>query len=174
MNHDDYSNEYLLSILDRSKTIAMVGASPKWNRPSFFVMKYLQNKGYRVLPVNPGYAGKSVLGETVYADLREIPDRFDMVDIFRNSQAAGPIVDSAIEIAGDKGIRTVWMQLEVRNDEAARRAESAGLDVVMHRCPKIEYGRLHKELGWGGFDTRIISSRRRRVPTSRFRFGRQR
>jgi predicted CoA-binding protein len=174
VNHDEYSNDYLRAILDRTRTIAMVGASPKWNRPSFFVMKYLQNKNYRVLPVNPGYAGKRILGETVYADLGEIPERFDMVDIFRNSEAAGPIVDSALELAEAKGISTIWMQLGVRNDEAARRAENAGIDVVMHRCPKIEYGRLHMELGWGGFDSKIISSRRRRVSPSRFRFGRQR
>jgi predicted CoA-binding protein len=173
VNHDDYSNEYLLSILERTRTIAMVGASPKWNRPSFFAMKYLQEKGYRVLPVNPGHVGDSVLGETVYAGLGDIPQRVDMVDIFRNSEAAGPIVDSAIGLAEAKGIRTVWMQIGVRNDEAARRAENAGLAVVMNRCPKIEFARLHTELGWGGFDSKVISSRRRRVPPSRLRHGRQ-
>jgi len=163
MNHDSYSDEYLLSVLERSRTIAMVGASPKWNRPSYFVMKYLQGKGYRVIPVNPGHEGKTILGETVYGDLRQIPEAFDMVDIFRNSEAAGSICDEAVELAASKQVHTVWMQLGVRNDQAAARTERAGLDVVMNRCPKIEFGRLHTELGWGGFDSKIISSRRRRL-----------
>ena len=158
-----YTNKDLLAILHSTKAIAMVGASPKWNRPSFFAMKYLQEKGYRVIPVNPGAAGGEILGETVYANLTEIPHKFEMVDIFRNSAAAGPITDEAIAIAADKGIRVVWMQLGVINEEAARRAEAAGLTVVMDRCPKIEFGRLHAELSWGGFDSGIITAKRRRV-----------
>ena len=162
MNHDRYDDEYLRRILRETRVIAMVGASATWNRPSNFAMKYLQAKGYRVIPVNPAAAGGSILGETVHAGLAEVPGPIDMVDIFRGSEAASDITDEAIALAAEKRIRTVWMQLGVRNDEAARRAETAGLQVVMNRCPKIEYGRLHSELGWGGFDSRIISSRRKR------------
>jgi predicted CoA-binding protein len=140
------------------KTIAMVGASPHWNRPSFFAMKYLQGKGFRVIPVNPRAVGETILGETVYADLKDIPDPVDMVDIFRNSAAAGPITDEAIAI----GAKVVWMQIGVRNAEAAARAEAAGLQVVMNRCPKIEYSRLHGELAWSGINTGIISSKRQK------------
>ena len=161
-----YSNKDLLAILQSTRSIAMVGASPKWNRPSFFAMKYLQEKGYRVIPVNPGAAGQEILGETVYASLAEIPGRFEMVDIFRNSAAAGPITEEAIAVAGEKGIKVVWMQLGVINVEAAAKAEAAGLTVVMDRCPKIEFGRLHSELSWGGFNSGIISAKRRRVRLS--------
>jgi len=158
-----YSNAELLAILRDTRSLAMVGASPKWNRPSSFAMKYLQEKGYRVIPINPGHAGKEILGETVYASLADIPDSFDMVDIFRNSEAAGPIVDEAIAVAKEKGIKVIWMQLGVINQAAAERAEAAGLTVVMDRCPKIEFGRLHSELSWGGFNSGIISAKRRRV-----------
>jgi len=158
-----YSNAELLAILRATRSIAMVGASPKWNRPSYFAMKYLQEKGYRVIPVNPGHAGKEILGETVYASLGDIPDSFDMVDIFRNSEAAGPITDEAIALAAKKGIKVIWMQLGVVNEAAAERARAAGLTVVMDRCPKIEFGRLHAELSWGGFDSGVISARRGRL-----------
>ncbi len=158
-----YSNAELLEILRDTRTIAMVGASPKWNRPSYFAMKYLQEKGYRVIPVNPGQAGKEILGETVYAALSEIPGQFEMVDIFRNSEAAGPITDEAIAIAKEKGIEVIWMQLGVINQAAAEKARAAGLKVVMDRCPKIEFGRLNAELSWGGFNSRIITAKRRRV-----------
>jgi predicted CoA-binding protein len=158
-----YSNAELLAILRATRSIAMVGASPKWNRPSSFAMKYLQEKGYRVIPVNPGHAGKQILGETVYASLADIPEQFDMVDIFRNSEAAGPITDAAIALAKEKGVKVIWMQLGVVNHEAAERARAAGLTVVMDRCPKIEFGRLHSELSWGGFNSGIISAKRRRV-----------
>jgi uncharacterized protein len=161
-----YSNTKIRRILDRVKTIAMVGASPTWNRPSQFAMKYLQDKGYRVIPVNARAAGGEILGERVYATLGEVPGPIDMVQIFRNSEAAGPITDEAIAVAREKGIRVVWMQLSVRNDEAAARAEAAGLEVVMDRCPKIEYGRLNAELSWGGFNSEIITSRRRRIGTA--------
>ncbi|MCA8930559.1 MAG: CoA-binding protein, partial [Alphaproteobacteria bacterium] len=137
-----------------------VGLSPKWNRPSNFAAKYLQGKGYRVIPVNPGQAGSEILGETAYASLDEVPGPFEMVDIFRSSEAAGPITDRAIALAADKGIQVVWMQLGVRNDAAAERARAAGLHVVMDRCPKIEYGRLFGELGWGGVNSGIISAKR--------------
>jgi uncharacterized protein len=156
MDHNSYTDQYLRDILGRVKTIAMVGASPHWNRPSFFAMKYLQGKGFRVIPVNPRAAGETILGETAYAELRDVPDKIDMVDIFRNSEAAGPITDEAIEI----GAKVVWMQIGVRNEEAAKKAETAGLEVVMNRCPKIEYSRLHGELAWSGVNTGIISSKR--------------
>ena len=160
--HDRYADGHLRKVLGSVRTIAMVGASPDWHKASSFAMKYLQSKGYRVIPVNPRAAGKTILGETCYGRLSDIPQgdgrRVDMVDIFRNSEAAGPIADEAVAI----GAKVVWMQLGVRNDAAAARAEKAGLTVVMNRCPKIEYGRLNGELSWGGFNSRIISSRRRR------------
>lgn len=158
VDHDNYSDSYLRDILRRVKTIAMVGASTNWNRPSYFAMKYLQHKGYRVIPVNPTAAGETLLGEKVYAGLKDVPDKIDMVDIFRNSAAAGPIVDDAIAIKAP----VVWMQIGVRNDEAAARAEAAGATVVMNRCPKIEYGRLHGELSWSGINSGIISSKRQK------------
>ena len=156
MNHDSYSDEYLRSVLDRARTIAMVGASPHWNRPSYFAMKYLQGKGFRVIPVNPRAVGETILGETVYGELKDISERIDMVDIFRNSEAAGPIADDAIAI----GAKVLWMQIGVRNDATAARAEAAGLQVVMNRCPKIEYGRLSSEISWMGVNSRTLSSKR--------------
>ena len=158
MNHDSYSDEYLRGILRRTKTIAMVGASPNWNRPSYFVMKYLQSKGFRVIPVNPRAVGEEILGEPVAASLVEVGVPIDLVDVFRTSDAAPAIVEDAIRI----GAKTVWMQIGVRHDAAAARAEAAGLDVVMNRCPKIEYSRLCGELGWSGVNTGILSSRRRK------------
>jgi predicted CoA-binding protein len=158
VNHDRYDDAYLRDILRSVKTIAMVGASTNWNRPSYFVFKYLQGKGYRMIPVNPGAAGETLLDETVYGALEDIPDPVDMVDIFRKSEAAGAITDAAIAI----GAKVVWMQIGVHDDAAAGRAEAAGLRAVMNRCPKIEWGRLHGELGWGGMNSGIISSRRRK------------
>jgi predicted CoA-binding protein len=151
-----YPDAELRRILRETRVIAMVGASPSWNRPSHFVLKYMQRKGYRVIPVNPAAAGQELCGERVFATLEEIPGQVDLVDVFRNSQAAGPITDQAIA----KGAKVVWMQLTVRNDEAAARARAAGLAVVMDRCLKIEYGRLFGELGWAGVNTGVISSRR--------------
>ncbi|MBT3553484.1 MAG: CoA-binding protein [Rhodospirillaceae bacterium] len=162
MSDLEYDDELIAGILERTETIAMVGASSNWVRPSHFAMKYLQSKGYRVIPVNPREAGSQLLGETVYADLAAIPDQFQMVDIFRNSKAAGGIADEAAAIK-DKGIEFIWMQLGVRNDEAASRAEVAGLNVIMDRCPKIEYGRLYGELSWSGVNSRIISAKRPRI-----------
>lgn len=158
MDHDHYSDAYILDILRSVKTIAMVGASPNWARPSNFAMKYLQEKGYRVIPVNPSAVGQSILGETVYGALKDIPIKIDMVDCFRASEAIPPIAEDAITI----GAKVLWMQLGVRHDEAAQRAEAAGLKVVMNRCPKIEYGRLSGEIGWMGVNTGVISAKRKR------------
>ena len=157
MDHNIYTDQYLNDVLSSVRAIALVGASATETRPSYFVMKYLQAKGYRVIPVNPGLAGRTLLGETVRASLADIPEPVDMVDVFRNSQAAGPITDEAIRV----GAKVVWMQLQVRNDDAARRAEAAGLKVVMDRCPKMEYQRLHGELGWGGMNSNVITARKR-------------
>jgi len=158
IDHDNYDDDYIRAILRKTTVIAMVGASANWNRPSYFAMKYLQQKGYHVIPVNPREVGKDILGEKVYGDLADIPVKIDMVDCFRNSDAIPPIADAAIKI----GAKVLWMQLGVRNDATADKAEAAGLDVVMNRCPKIEYGRLSREIGWMGVNTRIISSKRNR------------
>jgi O-acetylhomoserine (thiol)-lyase len=158
-----YSDAKIRSILERVKTIALVGASANWNRPSYFVMKYLQGKGYRVIPVNPGIAGKPLLGEMAYASLRDIPDKVDMVDVFRRSEDAAPIVADAIAI----GAKVVWMQLGVRDDAAAKTAEAAGLEVIMNRCPKIEFGRLGGELSWSGVNSGIIQNRPPAAPLQR-------
>lgn len=151
-----YSDAQIRSILDRVKTVAMVGASTNVMRPSHFVMLYLQKKGYRVIPVNPGAAGQTLLGETVVANLQELPVAVDMVDVFRRAQDVPPIADDAIRI----GASVLWMQQGVRNDDAAQTAEAAGLEVIMDRCPKIEYGRLYGEIGWLGVNRRIVSAKR--------------
>ena len=156
----NYPDATLIRILGWVKTIAIVGVSSNWNRPSYFVMKYLQSKGFRTIPVNPGLAGQELLGEKVYASLREIPDKIDMVDVFRNSDAVPPIVDDAIAI----GAKVVWMQLGVRHDEAAAKAEAAGIEVVMNRCPKIEFGRLSGELSWSGVNSAVIRNKPAETP----------
>jgi O-acetylhomoserine (thiol)-lyase len=158
-----YSDAKLRRILSSVGTIAVVGASSNWNRPSYFVMKYLQRKGYRVIPVNPGIAGKDLLGERVYANLRDIPDKVDLVNVFRASHTVGPIMDDAIAV----GIKVVWMQLGVRNDEAAAKGEAAGIEVIMNRCPKIEFGRLGGELSWSGVNSGIIRNKPAQAPTDR-------
>ena len=158
MNHDQYDDSYIRGILNTVKTIAMVGISPKDNRPSYFAFKYLQERGYRMIPVNPGQAGKEILGQKVYAKLSDIPEPIDMVDIFRASQFVMPVVHEALTLKPRPGV--IWMLLSVRNDEAAALAEAAGLKVVMNRCPKIEYGRLSSEIAWMGVNTRTISAKR--------------
>jgi O-acetylhomoserine (thiol)-lyase len=158
-----YSDAQLRAILERVRTIAMVGASSNWNRPSYFVMKYLQNKGYRVIPVNPGIAGQDLLGERVYANLRDIPECVDMVDMFRAAREAPAVVEDAIAI----GAKVLWMQLGIRNDTAAAAAEAAGIEVVMNRCPKIEFGRLGGELSWSGVNSGIIRNRPAEPPLAR-------
>jgi O-acetylhomoserine (thiol)-lyase len=158
-----YSDTQIRAILERVRTIAMVGASSNWNRPSYFVMKYLQGKGYRVIPVNPGITGQELLGERVYSSLREIPDPIDMVDVFRPAGEAPRIVEDAIAI----GSPVVWMQLGIRNDDAAALAEAAGIEVIMNRCPKIEFGRLGGELSWSGVNSGIIHNRAPQAPRAR-------
>jgi hypothetical protein len=158
MNDEQYPDSYIRGILNTVKTIAMVGFSPKENRPSFFVFKYLIERGYRVIPVNPGQAGKQVLGQKIYAKLADIPEPIDMVDIFRGSDYALGIVREALALTPKPQV--IWMQLTVRNDEAAQLAEDAGLKVVMNRCPKIEYGRLSSEISWIGVNSRTLSSKR--------------
>lgn len=137
-----YPDPYMRRILREVKTIAVVGASSNLERPSFQVMHYLQSNGYRILPVNPGLAGDTILGERVYRALNEIPEPFDMADIFRTSDAVPAIVEDAIALAPDKGISVIWMQLGVFDIGAAERAKAAGFDVIMNRCPKIEHRRL--------------------------------
>lgn len=158
MNHDSYDNAYIAGILNSVKTIAIVGASANEVRPSFFVLKYLLNKGFTVHPVNPGHAGKEILGRTVHARLADIPEPIDMVDIFRASAAVPPIVDEVLAL--EPLPKVVWMQLTVRNDEAAAKAEAAGIEVVMNRCPKIEYGRLSGEIGWNGVNSGVLSAKK--------------
>ena len=159
MNHDSYDDDTIRGILNSVKTVAIVGASNNPVRPSYFVLKYLAAKGYRVFAINPGIAGQEIAGVPVFAKLSEVPEPIDMVDIFRNSEAAFAITEEAIAI----GAKVVWMQLTVRNDEAAALAEAAGLKVVMNRCPKIEYGRLSGEIAWAGVATGSISNSRARI-----------
>lgn len=138
MNHDHYDDAYLRDILATTRTVAVVGASANEERPSYGVQRFLSDAGYEVYPVNPGQAGKEILGRPVFASLRDIPVAVDMIDVFRSSDSVGPIVDDAIAI----GAKVVWMQLHVTNADAAKKAEAAGLKVVMNRCPKIERSRL--------------------------------
>jgi predicted CoA-binding protein len=155
---DSYPDAYIREVLTSVKTIAMVGASANPARPSYLVLKYLSQRGYTMAPINPGLAGKTLLGLPVYASLAEAPQPIDMVDVFRNSEAAGGVVDEALALATPP--KVIWMQLGVRNDEAAARAQAQGVKVVMNRCPKIEYGRLSGEIGWSGVNSRIISARK--------------
>jgi len=160
VNHDRYDDGYIRGILNAVKTIAMVGVSANTNRPSYFVFKYLLERGYRVIPVNPGLAGQDLLGQRVYASLADIPEPVDMVNIFRAAQYVSDIVEQALQMRPRPGV--LWMQLGIRNDEAARLAEANGIKVVMDRCPKIEYGRLSSEISWMGVNSRTLSSKRAR------------
>ena len=161
MSELHYDDVMMQRVLKDTRTIAMAGASPNWVRPSNFAMKYLLGKGYKVHPINPGHAGKEIWDQTVYASLSDVPGPIDMLDIFRNSAAAGDLVDEAIKLKDEKQIKIVWLQLGVINYEAAARAEAAGLTVIMDRCPKIEYGWLFGELGWSAVNSGIISSKKR-------------
>jgi predicted CoA-binding protein len=161
MNHDQYPDSYIRGILNTVKTIAMVGISPKENRPSYFAFKYLLERGFRMIPVNPGQAGKDILGRKVYARLSDIPEPVDMVDIFRASQFVMPVVREALTLKPKPQV--IWMQLTIRDDAAAALAEANGMKVVMNRCPKIEYGRLSSEISWMGINSRTLSSKRQKM-----------
>lgn len=169
MNHDSYDDAYIAGILRNVRTIAIVGASANEVRPSFFVAKYLVDKGYEVYPVNPGHAGKMIAGRLTFARLADIPVAVDMVDIFRASAAVPPVVDEALSL--DPLPKVIWMQLTIRNDDAAAKAEAVGVKVVMNRCPKIEYGRLSGEIGWNGVNSRVISSKKPVMRTGFQSFG---
>jgi predicted CoA-binding protein len=158
MNHDTYPDSYIRGILNTVKTIAMVGASLNEVRPSYFAFKYLLERGYHMIPVNPGHAGKELLGQRIYARLADIPEPIDMVDVFRPAVYAPGIVEEALKL--EPRPQVIWMQLGIRNDEAAARAEANGIRVVMNRCPKIEYGRLSSEIAWMGVNTRTISAKK--------------
>ncbi len=156
--HAGYPDARIRAILNVTKTIALVGASANPARPSWIVLKYLLARGYAVTPVNPGLAGRELLGARVAGTLAEVPGPLDMVEIFRASAAAGALVDEALAL--DPLPKVIWMQLGVRDDAAAARAEARGVAVIMDRCPKIEYGRLSGEIGWTGVNSRIISARK--------------
>ncbi|MBU6471672.1 MAG: CoA-binding protein [Alphaproteobacteria bacterium] len=155
-----YPDELIKRILRTTKTIAMVGASGNEMRPSYFAMKYLLDKGYLIDPINPGMAGKEILGRKVYANLAEVPGPIDMVDIFRSSDAAPGIVREALKEKDRLGLKTIWMQLGVVSEEAEKLAREAGLEVIMDRCPKIEHGRFSGEIGWMGVNRRVIDNRK--------------
>src|ERR1700753_334731 len=169
MNHDAYPDDYIRSILTGVKSIAMVGASPVDVRPSYFAFKYLLQRGFDMIPVNPGHVGKSLLGRPFVASLAEIGRPVDMVEIFRNSAHIAPVVDEALKLSPLP--KVIWMQLGGRDDAAAAKAEAAGLEVVMNRCPKIEYGRLSSEISWMGVNSRTISAKRAPIPTQGMRLS---
>ncbi|MES2750419.1 MAG: CoA-binding protein [Pseudomonadota bacterium] len=169
MNHDTYDDGYIREILTGVKSIAMVGASPVNVRPSYFAFKYLVERGYDMIPINPGQVGKSLVGKPFVASLKDIGRPVDMVDIFRNSDRAMGVVDEALSLPVLP--KVIWMQLGVRDDAAAAKAEAAGLKVVMNRCPKIEYARLTSEIQWMGINSRTLSSKRAPIPTSNMKLS---
>jgi hypothetical protein len=169
MNHDAYPDDFIRAILNSVKTIAMVGASPVNVRPSYFAFKYLAERGYDMIPVNPGQLGKSLVGKAFVGSLREIDRPIDMVDIFRSAEHITPLVDEALTLSPLP--KAIWMQLGARNDEAAAKAEAAGVKVVMNRCPKIEYGRLSSEISWMGVNSKTLSSKRAPIPTKGMRLS---
>ena len=169
MNHDTYPDDYIRAILNSVKVIAMVGASPVDVRPSYFAFKYLVQRGYDMIPVNPGHVGKTLLGRPFVASLSEIGRPIDMIDIFRNSSHIMPVVDEALTLSPLP--KVIWMQLGARDDAAAAKAEAVGLKVVMNRCPKIEWGRLSSEISWMGVNSRTISAKRAPIPTQGMRLS---
>jgi hypothetical protein len=169
MNHDTYDDNYIRDILNSVKSIAMVGASPVDVRPSYFAFKYLVQRGYDMIPVNPGHVGKSLLGRPFVASLSDIGRAVDMVDIFRNSSHIMPVVEEALKLPSPP--KVIWMQLGARDDAAAAKAEASGIKVVMNRCPKIEWGRLSSEISWMGVNSRTISSKRAPIPTQGMRLS---
>lgn len=156
--HDSYADDTIRGILKSVRTIAIVGATNNPSRPSYIVFKYLRDRGFDAIPVNPRLKGHDVLGVPAVAHLSEVDRPIDMVEVFRNSLDAGNVVDEALAL--DPLPRVIWMQLSVRDDRAAERAEARGVQVIMDRCPKIEYGRLSGEIGWAGINSRILSSKR--------------
>lgn len=169
MDHDAYDDTYIRAILTGVKTIAMIGASPLNVRPSYFVFKYLTERSYDVIPINPGQVGNNLLGKPFVGSLRDIGRPVDMIDVFRNSDRAMEVVKEALSLPVLP--KVIWMQLGVHNDAAAARAEAAGIKVVMNRCPKIEYGRLTSEIQWMGVNSRTLSSKRAPVPDSGMRLS---
>ncbi|WP_040301844.1 CoA-binding protein [Afipia clevelandensis] len=169
MNHDVYDDNYIRAILTNVKSIAMVGASPVNVRPSYFAFKYLVERGYDMIPINPGQVGKSLIGKPFVGSLKDIGRPVDMIDIFRNSDAASAVVDEALALPALP--KVIWMQLGVVNEAAAAKAEAAGVKVVMNRCPKIEYARLTSEIQWVGVNSRTISAKRAPIPTSNMRLS---
>lgn len=158
MKHEKYDDAFIRGILDSVKTVAVVGASHGDDKPSMFVVKYLTERGYRVFPVNPGRAGQQIAGNRIYARLADVPEPIDMVDVFRASPHVPQVLDEVLALLPRP--KVFWMQLGVRNEEAAARAQAAGMTVVMNRCPKIEYGRLSREINWVGVNTRTLSSKK--------------
>jgi len=161
MDHNSYDDRYIRGILNTAKTIAMVGVSANTSRPSYFAFKYLLERGYRMIPINPGLEGQELLGRKVYAKLADVPEPIDMVDIFRASRYAPAIVEETLALKPRPQV--IWMQLGIRNDEAAKLAEANDLKVVMNRCPKIEYGRLSSEIAWMGVNTRTLTAKKARL-----------
>ena len=160
MHHDRYDDAYIRGILNTVKTIAVVGVSANTSRPSYFVFKYLLERGYRMIPVNPGLAGQPLLGRMAYATLVDVPEPVDMVDIFRESQYAPDIAREVVAEKDRLGVKVLWMQLGVISPEAEKIAQEAGLTVVMNRCPKIEHGRFSGEIGWMGVNRKVIDNRK--------------
>src|SRR3954470_7566082 len=169
MNHDSYPDAYIREILNGVKTIAMVGASPVNVRPSYFAFKYLHERGYDMIPINPGHVGKSLLEKPFVASLADIGRPIDMIDIFRNSSHIMPVVEEALKLSPLP--KVIWMQLGARDDAAAAKAEAAGIKVVMNRCPKIEYGRLSSEISWMGVNSRTLSAKRAPMPVKGMRLS---
>src|SRR2546430_2501673 len=169
MNHDNYDDNYIGATLNGVRSIAMVGASPVNVRPNYFAFKSLAERGYDMVPVNPGHVGKSVLGKPFVASLSDIGRPVDMIDIFRNSSHIMPVVDEALTLSPPP--KVIWMQLGARDDAAAEKAEAAGLKVVMYRCPRIEDGRLSSEISWMGVNSRTLSSKRAPIPTQGMRLS---
>jgi hypothetical protein len=155
-----YPDTLIKTILRSVRTIAMVGASANEIRPSYFAMMYLLNKGYNVIPVNPGAAGKTILGQQVYASLKDVPAPVDMVDIFREAKFAPQIARETVAQKDRLGVKVLWMQLGVVSPEAEKIAADAGLTVIMDRCPKIEHGRFSGEMGWLGINRKVIDNRK--------------
>ncbi|MDA0305983.1 MAG: CoA-binding protein [Proteobacteria bacterium] len=164
--HNHYSDEMLRAILAQVRTIGVVGASSLWQRPSYYAAKYLNHKGYKIIPINPSRVGEEVLGTKVYASLADVPGQIDMVQVFRASADAYAVTQDTIRNMAEKGIKVLWMQVTVRDDAAAEEAEKAGLTVVMDRCPKIEFARLSGELGWSGINSRVITAKSLRPPNA--------